>query len=191
MDAKKVFAIIIGVAVLAAGIGFLVTSNVFGEKNQARYNFEEVGYANSFTYHVDGIELTAYADTNSMFEIVKVTLCNDSYGPGISIPTIVWELTMDRITFALSEQTLKHDDFWTCSVEKGRTWGFTIVFEIPEDSPTFVHDASNMQLNFIKIPTSGETLHMKYDGNLHLPDGEMLIQNIDLSAVALRFRFLF
>ncbi len=161
MLSKKYLALIV-VAVLAVGVGVVVTWGYVHKDADGYYDYD-IGYADSF----ENGDTTIVAPTGKTFAIVEIVIKNVNYDGGIptSITQMPWQLTVDRLTFEPSPvYTLEHPDYPDgMKINKGRTWGYTIVFEIPQESAG-KRDAS---LDY-RYVTLGDGIDLRYDPELRL-----------------------
>lgn len=130
----KTLVAIVAVAILAVGLGVVVTWGYVHHDPDGYYDYD-ISYAESFETSA-GAEIKPSA--GKMFVIADIVLMNSGFDAGIntSMAILTWQFTIDRMTFdADPVATVAHPDYSNGLIlNKGRTWGYTVVFEIPEES---------------------------------------------------------
>ncbi len=168
MEPKKIFAIIFALAIVAIVVGVIVTNSYVQKEPDGYYNYE-IEYQDSFTSSAGVLVKPSEGRT---FAIVDVVVENRNFGDGISTTPVVlvWKLTLDRVTYNLNSAfTLLHPDYWDVTIEKGKTWGYTVVFEIPKESVGKLD--ANISYSYTTINNAPS---LRYDENLVLPNPEFL-----------------
>jgi len=159
---SKKYAALVVVAILAVGVGVVVTWGYVHKDADGYYDYD-IEYSDSFK---NG-DITVTAPAGKTFAIVDIVVRNVNCDDGIptSIAQLSWELTLDRMTFEPSPvYTLEHPDYPDgMKINKGRTWGYTVVFEIPQESAG-KRDAS---LDY-RYVTLGDGIDLRYDPELRL-----------------------
>ncbi len=157
---KKYLALIV-VSILAVGVGVVVTWGYVHKDADGYYDYD-IGYSDSF----ENGSITVKAPAGKTFAIVDIVVKNVSYEAGIptSITLLAWELTLDRMTFEASPiYTIQHPDYSDMRINEGRTWGYTVVFEVPQESAG-KRDAS-LEYRFVSL---SDKLDLRYDPELRL-----------------------
>ena len=164
MPSKKLVAIII-VAILALGIGYVVTWGYVHKDPSGSYDYD-ISYADSFTTE-QGVEVTP--TVGKTFVIANVVVKNDNFSNGIStnVLMLAWTLTLDRMTFELDPiNTALHPDYNELTINEGRTWGYTVVFQVPDESV----GKRDLSLSY-HYTSLTEKLDLVYDPDLRLRIG--------------------
>ncbi len=157
---KKYLALIV-VGLLAVGVGVVVTWDNAHKDADGYYDYD-ISYSDSF----ESWSMTITAPKGETFAIVDVVVKNVSYEKGISTKPafMYWELKLDSMTFNVSlTNTVLHPDYWDMKIDEGRTWGYTVVFLIPEEFA----DQRGASLDYWYL-SLGEKLDLKYDPELRL-----------------------
>ncbi len=173
MDAKKIAVIIIMISLLAVAVGFIVSDSFVNREPDGYYNYE-ITYSESYTSR-HGLEI--FAEEGHSFAIANIIIQNNNFSEGIStqVAVLVWKLTLDRVTYNLDViNTPLHPDYWSVTLEKGKVWMYTVVFDIPTQSIGKLDENITYMYN---------TIHnqpfLKYNGDLRLPDAfEHTTENI-------------
>lgn len=162
MPSKKLIAVVF-VAILAVGMGFVVTWGYVHKDADGFYDYD-ISYSKSFKNADGDVVLSSAGKT---FAIVDVVVRNESYSPGIStsVVTMVWELTLDRMKHEPSPvYTVQHPGYSdSITINEGRTWGYTVVFEIPDES-VGKRDAA-LTYRYVSL---SDKLDLRYDPDLRL-----------------------
>lgn len=162
MPSKKLIAIVL-VALLAVGMGFVVTWGYVHKDADGYYDWD-IEYSKSFETE-DG--KTMLSSAGKTFAIVDVVVKNESYEPGIStsLVTLVWELTLDRMKHEPSPvYTALYPGYPDgITINEGRTWGYTVVFEVSDESV----DKRDADVTYRYVSLS-DKLDMRYDPDLRL-----------------------
>lgn len=164
MPSKKLVVIIV-VAFLALGIGYAVTWGYVHKEPAGSYDYD-VTYAESFTTE-KGLVITPTA--GKTFAIADIVIKNDSYSSGIDtgVLMLAWTLTLDRMTFELDPvNTALHPDYVDMVLGEGRTWGYTVVFQVPDESV----GKRDLSLNY-HYTSLTDKLDLVYDPDLRLRIG--------------------
>lgn len=164
MPSKKLVVIIV-VAILALGIGYVVTWGYVHKEPAGSYDYD-ISYVESFTTD-SGHEVTPAA--GKTFVIADVVVKNDSFSSGIDTNVLIlaWTLTLDRMTFELDAvNTALHPDYDELTINEGRTWGYTVVFQVPDESV----GKRDLSLNY-HYTSLTEKLDLVYDPDLRLRIG--------------------
>ncbi len=157
---KKYLALIV-IAILAVSVGVVVTWGYVHKDANGYYDYD-ISYSDSFE---NGSE-TVTAPDGKTFAIVDVVVKNVSFENGIStsLITMIWELNLDRMTFDVSPvYTRQHPDYSSMWINEGRTWGYTVVFLVPDESAG-KRDAS-LDYRYLSV---GDKLDLRYDPELRL-----------------------
>lgn len=132
MPPKKLI-LIVAIAVVAIAVGLVVTWDYVHQDPDGYYEYD-YEYATSFT---DKNGDTITPSTGRTFVIVDIVLKNANCDEGIStnLVSLVWTLTLDRMTYEVSvAYTSVHPDYVSMTLNKGKTWGYSVVFEVPDES---------------------------------------------------------
>lgn len=131
MPSKKLVIIVVA-ALLSVGVGFLVTYGYVHKGPDGYYDYD-LEYADSFTSE-QGVEV--FPSAGKTFVIADIVLKNESFEPGINTNPLIlaWRLTLDHMKFEIdSIHTFSHPDFISMILKEGRTWGYTVVYEVPTE----------------------------------------------------------
>ena len=174
MQFKKMLILVTVIAIAAVVIGFIVTGINTSKGPDGSYNYE-VEFTDSF----EGRAGTVTADTGKSFAIVEITLRNSGYSDGIETDVLVltWRMTLDRVTYnANPAYTALHPDYWDVTVEKGKTWGYTVVFVVSED---YV-GKKDLSIGY-KYATLGDNKpSLTYDKDLTLPTDTLIASPVSV-----------
>lgn len=159
MNAKKIMAVFIILALVIIVVAIIFAFNQPQNGAGGEYNYS-VKYSDTFQ---DAEGYTVEAQAGRTFAIAEIILKNNSVDGGIQTKAVVlhWKYTIDKVTYGLNElYTLKHPDYWDVKVEKGRSFTYTVVFEISKDA-VGKRDAS---LSYDYLASGG--LSLKYNSSL-------------------------
>lgn len=162
MPSKKLIAVVL-VAVLAVAMGFVVTWGYVHKDADGFYDYD-ISYSKSFE---DADGNTVLSSPGKTFAIADVVVKNDSYAPGIStsVSIMVWELTLDRMKHEPNPAyTILHPGYSDgITINEGRTWGYTVVFEVSDES-VGKRDAG-LTYRYVSLT---DKLDLRYDPDLRL-----------------------
>lgn len=162
MPSKKLVALVV-VAMMAVGMGLVVTWGYVHKDADGCYDYD-ISYSKSFE-DADGNAVLSSA--GKTFAIVDVVVRNTSYSPGIStsVVVLVWELTLDRMKHEPNPvYTALHPGYPDgMTINEGRTWGYTVVFEVPDESV----GKRDSEITYRYVSLS-DKLDLRYDPDLRL-----------------------
>ncbi len=167
MLAKKLIIIIV-LAFLALSIGFVDTEDYVNAGPSGSYDYD-ITYAEYFSTEIGLIVTPSIGKT---FVIVDVVVRNDSFSKGIDTNILItaWTLFLDRVNHEPDVvNTLLHPDYEELTINEGRTWEYSVVFQVPHDS------VGKRDLNLDYHYTSlSDKLNLRYDPELRLEIGGSL-----------------
>lgn len=164
MLAKKLV-IVIALAFLALGIGYISTEDYVNAGPAGSYDYD-VTYAE---YFLTEEGLIATPDIGKTFAIVDVVVRNDSFSKGIdtNILILAWTLFLDRTEHEPDAvNTAFHPGYERLTIGEGRTWGYSVVFQVAHDSV----GKRDLSLGYHYTSLSDD-LNLEYDPELRLEIG--------------------